>query len=95
MTFYAFGEPFRPGIVSDKTAKLVLKAAWHGGLGLVLTTYEASRAYLDQLLKQEGPPLRDLYREMCMILVLTPKDRDIVLLDKSTETVTALKEGEA
>ena len=46
---------------------------------LVPTTYEASKAYLDEeKLKPEGQ--RDLTREMCMILALkVPKGRTTIL----------------
>jgi hypothetical protein len=60
----------------------------------VPTTYEASKAYLDEeILKPEGQ--RDLTREMCMIMALKlPKGRDVLFTPASAKLLIPLAEGD-
>ncbi|KAF8346442.1 hypothetical protein F5887DRAFT_961991 [Amanita rubescens] len=76
-TFYAFGE--RLDTLPSEIEAQLLAGVKEQFPNLVPTTYEASKAYLDEeILKPEGQ--RDLTREMCMIMPLKlPKGRDIVL----------------
>ena len=66
-TFYAFGE--RLNALASEVKATVIARVQDQCPNLVPTTYEASKAYLDEeKLKPEGQ--RDLTREMCMIWAL-------------------------
>lgn len=60
---------------------------------LTPTTYEASRAYLDEEVKKpEGA--RDLLREMCMILAVSlPKDQKVYFMATATKSLLPLHDG--
>lgn len=58
------------------------------------TTFEASKAYLDQeLLKEEGQ--RDIPRELCMLIVANvPGGQDLVFKGDAVNLLIAFRAGE-
>ena len=72
----------------------VLATARQNFNNIVPTTYEASKAYLDEeILKPKGQ--RDLRREMCMIIVMgLPGDEDIFLRLNAAKLLIPLSKGE-
>lgn len=93
MTFYAFGRPCRT--LPDSFKKISFDIVRRNFSNLIPTTYEASRAYLDQeLLKPEGQ--RDLRSEMCMLTVTKiPGDQDILMRCDATKLLVPLTEGDS
>jgi len=94
MTFYALGGRVPSGTLPGAFKKTVYTTLKEHFTNLVPTTYDASKAYLDQeLLKPKGQ--RDLHREMCMLIVMQiPKDQDILLIAEATKTLIPLTNGE-
>ncbi|KAF8341751.1 hypothetical protein F5887DRAFT_976677 [Amanita rubescens] len=91
VTFYAFGE--RLDTLGGKVEAQILARVQGEIPNLVPTTYEVSKAYLDnEILKPEGQ--RDLTREMCMIMALNlPKGRKTLFKAASAELLIPLAEG--
>jgi hypothetical protein len=93
ITIYAFGECLDRDTLSDSLKKWILTRVQNKTPNLVPTTYEASKAYIDQVLPNSQD--HDLTREMCMILVLkVPKDHEICLVDNMNGIMWLLSEGE-
>jgi hypothetical protein len=91
ITIYAFSE--RLDTLSDSLKKSIVTMVQNKTPNLVPTTYEASKAYIDQVLPYSHD--HDLTREMCMILVLkVPKDHEICLIDNRDGIMWLLSEGE-
>jgi len=93
MTFYSLGRCLSSGTLPSAFKKTVYATLKNQIANLVPTTYDASKAYLDQeLLKPKGQ--RDLDREMCMLIVLQiPKDQDILLIAEATKMLIPLTNG--
>ena len=92
-TFYTFGERL-DALSSEVIKATILTKVQEQFPNLVPTTYEASKAYLDEeILKPEGQ--RDLTREMCMIWALkVPKGRNILFKAMSTKLLIPLTDGD-
>ncbi|KZP08165.1 hypothetical protein FIBSPDRAFT_939130 [Athelia psychrophila] len=89
ITFYLLGERITNIVASMQVVGWTLLD--QNVKDLIPTTYEASKAYLDEeRLKPDGQ--RDLHREMCMIFVLgIPDEQDLLLVIESTNNDNTLK----
>jgi hypothetical protein len=88
------GKPVASGTFPKPFTDGVLAIAKQNLGNCVPTTYEASKAYLDEESSKPKGPLRDLYREMCMIIVAdTPGDQEISLVDHTLQTSVQLAKG--
>lgn len=85
------GKPVPSGTFPKLFIDGVLAMAKQNLGNFVPTTYEASKAYLDE---ESSKPLRNLYREMCMIIVAdTPDDQEISLVDHTLGAYFQLSKG--
>jgi hypothetical protein len=94
MTFYTLGLPLSSSRLPRAFFDTVLATARQHFNNIVPTTYEASKAYLDEeSLKPKGQ--RDLRREMCMIIVMKiPDNQEILLKFDAAKLLIPLTKGE-
>jgi hypothetical protein len=93
LTWYACGEAL-PADFGTGLNKMVLDHIKGFIPNFAPTTYEASRAYLDEEIKKPKGK-RDLLREMCMVFPMTlPKDRKVYFVNEATKLLMPLSERE-